>query len=182
MTWFHLCRVRPCTQLWPSHWNAKQSSRALLLKHMVLKTLFLTCHRLRSLQQKPSHHAQRLLVAVWLDTARIKCFAWKWPAAASSGEIVHFSKSWRECLHNIQQWGTLKIKPTPSVSSYVGGEAQGQHWSLAWPYQRPWAGYIIHGRSRFACMELFHAPSPTFLVILEWAHGALPLQSQAHHC
>lgn len=109
MPWFHLCRARPCTQLYPSHWNAKQSSQALLLKHTVLKASLLACHRLCSLQQEPIHHAQRLLIAFWLNMAHIKRLAWKWSAASHSGDIVHFPKSWRECLRKTHLWGALKI-------------------------------------------------------------------------
>jgi len=45
-------------------------------------------------------------------------------------------------------------------------------------------GHIIAGRSKFACMELFHSLFQTFLarIILKRADVVLPLQPHTHHC
>lgn len=57
------------------HWNTKQSSQTLLLNHTISKAFLLTCHHLHSLQQKPIHHAQRLLIAVWFNMVHMQCLA-----------------------------------------------------------------------------------------------------------
>lgn len=116
----------------------------------------------------------------------IKCLAWKLPAVPHSEEIVHFPKSWRECLCKTQLWGALKFNHSsysPSVCYYKDEEAEGQCRCLLWSYQAL-SGHEAAGGSSVACMELFLPSSPTFLVttILERADEPLLLQLQAYQC
>lgn len=129
----------------------------LLERTAKLASLAFKAHRIEGI---PPHMPLLLLLAAEAHPSRakaghIKCLARKWPAVRHSEEVVHFLKSWRECLCKTQLWSALKFNLCSyslSVCSYRDGEAEGQCRCLLWSYQalsEPWSSWqeqcCLHG-------------------------------------